>query len=129
MSERLRLNRAAINSAGVVGLEVCRLVRDVCVTRGVRFIERIRSERLPVGPYLLAYFGIVAAFRGTAYEVALHLVEHGALLLTHSLTQGVGLTFGETCQLLRQKHHLFLIDGDAVGVVQILLHVRQGRSL
>ena len=65
---------------------------------------------MPVGP---------AAFHELDIEF-LHVLD---LLLAHRLAKLVGLAFGETGQLLREQHHLLLIDRDAVGVFQILLHL------
>lgn len=44
------------------------------------------------------------------------LVEFGFLLLAHRAPQQVGLTEGETSELLGDRHHLFLVDDQAVGV-------------
>ena len=42
--------------------------------------------------------------------------------LAHRLTQGVALAAGEVGNLAGEEHDLLLIDGDAVGVLQVLLH-------
>ena len=58
-------------------------------------------------------------------ELVLEFGHDLDLLLSHRLTQLVGLTLGEAGQLLGQQHDLLLVDRHAVGVVQVLLHVRQ----
>ena len=55
-------------------------------------------------------------------KLRLHGINDVFLLLTHGLTQGIALATGEIGKLSRQEHHLLLIDGDAVGVLQIFLH-------
>ena len=60
----------------------------------------------------------------TLDELRLHGVDNVLLLLTHRLTQGVALTTGKVGQQTRQQHHLLLINGNAVGILQIFLHHR-----
>ena len=57
-------------------------------------------------------------------ELGLHLVQFVAQLLTHSFTQGIALASGEVGQQAREEHHLLLIYGDTVGVLQVFLHDR-----
>ena len=59
----------------------------------------------------------------TLDELRMQLVQHSLDFLTHSLSQGVGLASGEPCQLARQKHHLLLVYGHSVGVVEVFLHL------
>ena len=47
------------------------------------------------------------------------------LLLAHCFAELVRFAFSEAGQPLRQKHHLLLIDGDAVGVLKVFLHLRK----
>ena len=44
---------------------------------------------------------------------------------SHGLAELVRLALGEAGELLGQQHHLLLIHGDTVGIVQVLLHVRE----
>ena len=61
----------------------------------------------------------------TAFEKErLHLVDDLFLFLTHGLTQGIALSTREVGQLTREKHHLLLIDGDTIGVLEVFLHAR-----
>ena len=107
----------------IVGLQIGRLIGNVSVAGRVRLVERVRRERLPVPPYLLADFRVVPVLLRALDELGLHLVQHVALLLSHRLAQRVGLSPGKAGQLLRQQHDLLLIDRNAVRVLQILLHV------
>ena len=88
----------------------------------MRLIERIGCELLPVCPYLIQHLGVVAILLATLNELWLHGVDNVLFLLTHSLTQGIALTTGKVGQLTRQQHHLLLIDGDAIGVLEVFLH-------
>ena len=88
----------------------------------MRLVEGIGGKLLPVGPYLLKYCRVMAVFLATIDEFGFHGVNDVFLLLTHGLTQGIALTTGEVSQLARKQHHLLLIDGDAISILQILLH-------
>ena len=88
----------------------------------MRLVERIRSELLPVAPDFLQNLRVVSVLLSTLDELGLHVVQLVAQLLSHRLTQGVTLTTGEVRQQTGEQHDLLLIDRDAVGVLQILLH-------
>ena len=64
----------------------------------------------------------MAVFLASFEEERLHLVYDLLLFLTHGLTQGIALSTCEVGQLTREKHHLLLIDGDAIGVLEVFLH-------
>ena len=59
------------------------------------------------------------------HELVLELVQNRYLLLAHRLAELVRLTLREAGQLLGKKHHLLLIDGHTVGVLEELLHLRE----
>ena len=65
-------------------------------------------------------------FGAAGDEFAVQLLHQLDLLLAHGLAQCVGLPASEARQHPRKQHHLLLIDGDAVGVVQDLAHFRDG---
>ena len=88
----------------------------------MRLVEGVGCELLPVAPYLLEHLRVVSVLLSALDELWLHGINDGFLLLTHRLTQCVGLATGEVGELAREEHHLLLIDRDAVGVLQILLH-------
>ena len=88
----------------------------------MRLVEGVGGELLPVGPYLFQYLRVVAVLLAALNEFGLHGVDDILFLFTHRLTQGITLTTRKICQLAREQHHLLLIDGNAVGVLQIFLH-------
>ena len=101
----------------------------------MRLVERVRRECAPVVPYLVdesARLGLVRPLadaklwvRETALDkLDLQLLHHGELLLAHRLAELVGHAAREAAEQARKKHHLFLIDADAVRVLQVLLHQR-----
>ena len=85
-------------------------------------VEGIGGEFLPVFPYLVEHLLLVSVFLSAFVEKFLQLVHLLYLLLTHGLAQRVALAAGEVGQLSAQEHHLLLIHGDAVGILEILLH-------
>ena len=105
-----------------MGLEISGLVRHPRIAGGVRLVEGVRSKLLPVGPYLRQHLRVMAVGLSARNKLRLHGINDVFFLLTHGLTQGIALATGEVGKLSRQEHHLLLIDGDAVGVLQIFLH-------
>ena len=85
-------------------------------------IESIGGKLLPVGPDFFEHLGVVPILLSAGDKLRLHMVQLIAQLLTHSLTQGIALASGKVSQKAREKHHLLLIDRNAVGVLQVLLH-------
>ena len=63
----------------------------------------------------------MAAFRALLEELRLHFGNQIRLLLSHGLSQRIRLALGETCELLRQQHHLLLVHRDAVGLLEVFL--------
>ena len=106
----------------VMRFEIGRLVGHPRVTGGMGFVESVGSELLPVGPDFLQDFGIVPIGFAAFNELGFQGIQLVFQLLTHGFTQCVGLATREVGQQSRQQHHLLLIDGDAVGVLQVLLH-------
>ena len=106
----------------IVGLEVTRLVGHPRIARGMRLVEGIGGEFLPVGPNLFKHLRVVAVALSALDELRLHGIYDVFLLLTHCLTKGIALASGEVGQLTGKQHDLLLIDGYAVGILQILLH-------
>ena len=85
-------------------------------------VEGVRGKLLPVGPNLFEHLGVVAVLLSTADELGLHVVQLVAQLFSHGLTQGVALAAGKVGQQAREEHHLLLIDRDAIGILEVLLH-------
>ena len=88
----------------------------------MRFVEGIRGELLPVGPYLLQNLRVVAVLAAALDELGLQVIQFVLELLTHGLAQRVRLAAGETRQKARQQHDLLLIYRDAVCILQVFLH-------
>ena len=90
----------------------------------MRLVEGIGSKLLPVAPYLIQHIGVISSLLTAIDEERLHLVNDSLLLLTHSLTQGIRLTSGKACQQTAQQHHLLLINGNTIRILQVFLHHR-----
>lgn len=105
--------------------QVSGLVRHVSIARRVGLVERIRGERLPVSPDFFAHRAVVPVSHSPVEKIALHLVQHVLFLFPHRLSQRIGLPFGKSGQLLREQHHLLLVNRDAVGILEVFLHIRQ----
>ena len=88
----------------------------------MRLVECIGGEGFPVAPDLLQHLRVIAILLSSFNELRLHLFNDGLLLLSHGLAQLVALTAGEVGEQSAQQHHLLLIDGDAIGILQIFLH-------
>ena len=97
----------------------------------MRLVESIRSELFPLFPNLFEtffhlgfgqIFGLGQFGHTLFHELFVQFLHLGQLLLTHRLTQRIGLASREIGQLAREQHHLLLIDANAVGVLQILFH-------
>ena len=105
-------------------LEICRLISDPRITCSVRFVESVRSEFLPIFPDVLQDFRVMSVFLTLLHKLTFQLVHLLDEFLTHRLTQGVRLATCEVGKLSRQKHHLLLIDSNAICIFEILFHYR-----
>ena len=90
----------------------------------MRFIKRIRSKLLPVGPDLLKHLWIMSVFPSALNKLRLHMIQLITQLFTHRFTQCIGLTAGKVGQQTRQEHHLFLIHSNTISILQVFLHNR-----
>ena len=106
----------------IVAFEPACLVAHPGITGGVGLVEGILGKLLPVFPDLVQHLFRMPVGGPARHEFVLEGVQDVDLLLSHGLAQLVGLAFGEAGQLLGKQHHLFLVHGDAVGVLQIFLH-------
>ena len=66
----------------------------------------------------------MAALLAAVNKLRLELLQHLYNLLTHGFTQRVRLTTCEAGKQTAQKHHLLLINCNAVCIFKILLHYR-----
>ena len=82
-----------------VSLEISRLVCHPRVARGVRLIEGIGSELLPVCPYLVENLRVMVVLLSTFDELRLHGVNDSLLLLTHGLAERIALASREVSEL------------------------------
>jgi len=98
----------------VVRLEVGGPVRDEAVGGGVRLVEGVvgeRDEDLPEGAHRTLG---VAPLEHAGLEALELLVQLGLLLLAHGPPQQVRLAEAEARHLLGDRHHLLLVDDQAV---------------
>lgn len=110
---------------GVVGLQVGGLESDPRVAGGVRLVEGVGGELLPVGPDLLQHLRVVAVGLPALQELGPQGIQLRLDLLTHRLAERVGLAAGEVGQQTGEQHDLLLIDRHAISVLEELLHLRQ----
>ena len=110
---------------GIVAFQPAGLIGDPCIAGGVGLVEGILREFLPVLPDLVQHLLRMAVGLAALHELVLELVQNRYLLLAHRLAELVRLTLREAGQLLGKKHHLLLVDGHTVGVLEELLHLRE----
>ena len=84
---------------GVVCLEVRCLIGDPAIAGSMALVEGVAGELCPVGPDLLQRVLLVALLRTTSEELHLQLGHLVGELLTHRLTQAVGLPTREVGDL------------------------------
>ena len=113
----------AIHDAGheldrMVRLQPTGLVADNGIGRCVRFVETVVGELVEKVPNLQRLFVIDPVFLGAGDELRAFSVHCLLDLLTHRATKKVGATKAIARHLLRDLHHLFLIDDDALRLVQ-----------
>ena len=85
-------------------------------------VEGIRCEGTPVVPNLLESLRVVSVGLSALNEFGVHVVQLVNELLTHRLAQGITLATGEIGYFPREQHDLLLVNGDAVSVLEVLLH-------
>ena len=102
----------------VVGLEVGRPVGDDAVGGGVRLVEGVVGEREQDLPELVDRDLGEAALEHAGLEAGVLLVELLLLLLAHRAAEVVGGAQGEAGEHLGDRHHLLLVDDQAVGLPQ-----------
>ena len=115
-------------------LQITCLVGNVGITDGMRLVERIRSKGFPVAPDFLCnlccgrlirtMFHKGRIFQAPIQKLNVEFLHRFQLFLSHCLAQRVGLSARKTAEQTRQKHYLFLINGNSIGVFEILFHQR-----
>ena len=84
----------------------------------MRLVEGVVGEREQDLPELVDRDLREAALEHAGLEAGVLLVELLLLLLAHRAAQVVGGTQGEAGEHLRDRHHLLLVDDEAVGLPQ-----------
>ena len=116
---------AAMNSIGIVGFEIGRLIGDQRVGRGVRLIEAVSGElRHQIEDLADCGFGM-AESRSTAHEAVALLGHRRGIFFAHGAAQQIGLAQGVAGEDVGDPHHLLLIDDDAERVFENSLELRQ----
>ena len=85
-------------------------------------VEGIAGELRPVTPDLLQRVLRIAILSSPSEELDLEGLHLLLELLPHRLTELVRLSTGEVGDLTGEEHHLLLIDGDPVGILEVTLH-------
>ena len=85
-------------------------------------VEGIAGELRPVTPDLLQRVLPVAVLSSPSEELDLESLHLLLELLPHRLTELVRLSTGEVGDLTGEEHHLLLIDGDPIGILEVTLH-------
>ena len=102
----------------MVGLEVCRLVGDDTVSRGMRFVEPVAGELGHQFEDVVCLVRRHPLCHGARDEPLLLLIHLRFDLLAHGPPQQVRLAEGISGEHLGDLHHLLLVDHDAVGLFQ-----------
>ncbi len=102
----------------MIGLEIGGLICEQRIGGGVRLVEAVAGE---LGDQLENVFSaslVYAVGHRAVDEPRLLLVHLGFDLLAHGAAQQIGLAQGVARERLGDLHHLFLINDDAVGLLQ-----------
>ncbi len=101
-----------------IGLQPAGLVRDQGVGGGVALVEAVAGELGHQVEDAVGLLGRHALLGGAGDEPGLLQVHLLLFLLAHGPAQQIGLAQGVAGQDLGDLHHLFLVDDDAVGLLQ-----------
>ena len=107
----------------IIGLHVSGLIRDQRVSRGVALVEAVVGETFEQFENRVGLRLPDAARDAAIDEDAALLLHFAADLLAHGAAQKVGVAERIAGQNLGGLHHLLLIDDDAEGFLQHLLHL------
>ena len=94
------------------------MIGDECVGGRVRLVKTVAGELVDQFEDLDGLLLFYVVFLGTFDEARLLLRHLILVFLTHCATQEVGFAERVAGQHLRDLHHLFLIDDDAVSLLQ-----------
>ena len=121
---RLQRQRRGEELDRVVRLHIGGLVGDQRVGGGVALVEAVVGE---LGEQLEDRVGVVLGqplLDGAVDEAVALRVHLGVDLLAHGAAQKIGLAQRIAGKVLGDLHHLFLVDDDAVGLLQDRLEPR-----
>jgi hypothetical protein len=107
-----------------VRFEIGGLIADERVAGGVRAVESIAGERLDESEDLFPDSFSDPGFYAALDELLTLLGDELLDLLAHRFAEHVGFAEAEAGEIARDLHQLFLIDGDAVGVLEDRLEFR-----
>ncbi len=108
----------------VIGFQVSGLISNKCVAGRVTLVEAVAREFLDKFEDRRRLPGINALFLGALDETRALAVHLLLLLLAHRTAQQIRLAERVTGKDLRDLHHLFLVDDDAVSLLQRSLERR-----
>jgi hypothetical protein len=109
-------------------LQIGRLVGDDGIGGGVRLVEAVVGELgEQVEDEIRLRLGDAALGRALDEDAAL-LFHLGADLLAHGAAQQVGLSERVAGQFLGDLHHLFLVDDDALRLLDQMVDLRMDRG-
>ena len=102
----------------IMGLQIGSVICDQCVCGAVGLVEPVFGKLGHKVKYLLCLFGIDLLVP-CAFQKPLLLLGHLiGLLLTHGAPQDIGFTEGVPGHSLAYLHHLFLVDHNAVSILE-----------
>src|ERR1044071_3906949 len=106
----------------IMSFEIGSLESQVSVGDTVAAVESIVGELGHQRKDLRGFLLLDPTLDRTRNELLLVYGHLLALLLAHRATHEVGFAKCITSKLLRELHYLFLVDDDAVSVIENLLH-------
>src|SRR5688572_12366698 len=109
----------------VMGLQVGGLKREIRIGDAVAAVESVVRKLSHQREDLLGLFAFNPPLNSTRNELLFMNGHLFALLLAHRAAHEVGLAKCISRKLLSELHDLLLVDDDAVGIVENLLHLRR----
>ncbi len=109
----------------VVGLHVGGLVGDTAIASGVGLVKPVGSKGFDEFPELVGdLWGQLTVLFKALHQLIFLRRHHFGNLLSHRLTQHVGLEPGIAGQFAGNSHDVVLVGDDAVGKVENLFQSR-----
>ena len=92
------------------------------IAGGMALIKGIFGKFQPILPDFIDHRGWHTVFGSTFHDLFLKLHHQIYVLLTHGFAQSIRFAAAEPAQFARDLHHLFLIDGNAIGAFEGVFH-------